>query len=261
MVKLNRIIDFLDSFAPTHLAEDYDNVGLLVGDSEKQIKNVMITLDVDEHVINDACEKGADLIISHHPLIFKPIKRLVSDDSVSKSVMSLIKNDISLISVHTNFDSVKSGLCDLFLDKIANTLNRVSIDGDEENGIGRIADLKKTVSLDKLLSDVKNAFSLNKLQYVGKEDKEISKIAVCNGGGADLIYSAKKMGADCFISGDFKYHHARFAYENNISLIEVNHYDAEIIFTEYLRTILNEQFDSELNFFLTDKNKNIWKSF
>ena len=140
MVKLTDIIDFLNLTAPPHLAESYDNVGLLIGEKEKEIRKVLVTLDTDEIVAIDAREKQADLVLSHHPLIFRPLGRITGEDAVSRTVLSLIKDDIALFSMHTNFDSVKCGLGDLFLDKIAETQNRVPIEGDGENGIGRIAD-------------------------------------------------------------------------------------------------------------------------
>ena len=255
MAELNKIIDFLKSFAPFELAEDYDNVGLLVGDKNKEIKKIMITLDVDEKVVADAKELGCDLIISHHPLIFSPLKRVVSDDACARSVIALIKNDIALVSVHTNFDSADSGLCDLFLDKIVKTKNRTSIDG---NGIGRLADLCDECELSDILAKVKDEFNLYALRYVGDKNKKVRKIAVCNGGGADFVYSAKEMGADLYISGDIKYHHARFAYENDIALIEVPHYNAEIIFCEYVKELLEKEFKDIFELIITDKNKDVW---
>ena len=156
MVKINEITEFLNEFAPNCYAEDYDNVGLLVGEKDKEINKIMLTLDADDEVVKDAADKKCDLVISHHPLIFKPLKRVVSDDSVSRTVINLIKNDMSLISVHTNFDSVKSGLCDLFFDKIADTKERVSIEGDEENGCGRIAELECPSKLSEILETIKN---------------------------------------------------------------------------------------------------------
>ena len=190
MVKINEITEFLNEFAPESFAESYDNVGLLVGEKNKEINKIMITLDADEAVVNDAKDKKCELVISHHPLIFKPLKRVVSDDSVSKTVINLIKSDISLISVHTNFDSVKSGLCDLFFDKIADTKERVAIEGDEENGCGRIAELKNPLKLYEVLEKVKKEFDLSSVRFVGDKESEIKKIGVCNGGGADFIYSA-----------------------------------------------------------------------
>lgn len=255
MTELNNIIDFLRSFAPFELAEDYDNIGLLVGDKNKEIKKIMITLDVDENVVKDAKERGCDLIISHHPLIFSPLKKIVSDDACSRSVMTLIKNDIALVSVHTNFDSTASGLCDLFLDKIVTTKNRAAIDG---NGIGRIADLCKECEMSDVLAKVKSEFNLTSVRYVGDKYKKINKIAVCNGGGAEFVYAAKELGADLYISGDIKYHHARFAYENDIALIEVPHYNAEIIFCEYMKELLEKEFKDTFELVITDENKDVW---
>ncbi len=260
MVKLDKIMDFLCGFAPIEYAESYDNVGLLVGDKNRSVKRVLITLDADENVAKDAKEKECDLVISHHPLIFSPLKRIVSGDSTSKTIITLIKNDVSLISMHTNFDSVASGLCDLFLDKIADTKARASLEGDAINGCGRIAELVNTKTLYDILNKVKKEFSLDTLRYVGDLESKISKIAVCNGGGADFIYTAKDMGADVYISGDIKYHHARFAYENGISLIEVPHYNAEIIFCEYMKDLLKKQFGNDLDILITDKNIDVWKS-
>lgn len=261
MVKLSKILDFLNSFAPSYLAEDYDNVGLLVGDKDKEIKKVLITLDADETVVKDAIDKGCDLVISHHPLIFKPLKRVVSDDATARTVIELIKNDIALISVHTNFDGVKTGLCDLFLDKIADTNDRCAIEGDTENGSGRIAQMKQTTPFCEILKKVKEEFLVENLQYVGNPDKIISKIAVCNGGGADFIYAVKDAGCDLYISGDFKYHHARFAYENGMALIEVPHYNAEIMFCEYAKEILEKKYKNDLEICVTDKNTDVWKNF
>ena len=261
MVKLDKIAEFLNTFAPNCLAEDYDNVGLLIGNRDKEINKVLITLDVDETVVGDAVDKCCELVISHHPLIFKPLKRVVSDDATSRAVIELIKNDISLISVHTNFDGVKSGLCDLFLDKIADTKDRCAIEGDSENGSGRIAQLKQTTKLCEILKRVKDEFTQDMLRYVGNPDMLIEKIGVCNGGGADFIYSAKEAGCDVFISGDFKYHHARFAYENNMALIEVPHYYEEIMFCQYAKELLEKEFAKNIEICVTDKNIDVWNKF
>lgn len=261
MVKLNKIMEFINSFAPVSLAEDYDNVGLLVGNSEKEVSRVLITLDIDEYVAQEADDLGCELVISHHPLIFSPLKRVTDESSISRTVISLIKNDISLVSAHTNFDSTNSGLCDLFLDKIADTKKRTALQGDEENGCGRVAELKSESKLSDILNNVKREFNLSTVRYVGDVDKPIRKVAVCNGGGADFVYDACSLGADLYITGDIKYHHARFAYENGMSLVEVPHYNAEIIFCEYMKELLKKQFGNDLDICVTDKNIDIWNQF
>lgn len=261
MVALTEITSFLECLAPKELSESYDNVGLLVGKTEKEIKKVLIALDADEKVAKEAEKIGADLVISHHPLIFNPLKRVTDKDSVSRAVISLIKSDISLFSMHTNFDSVKSGLGDLFLDKCAKTKNRAVLIGEGENGIGRIADLCEDLTLGDVLNNIKKEFSLNSVRYIGDKNKKIKTIAVCNGGGAGLIYDAKEKGADLYVSGDIKYSQARFAYENDIAFVEVPHYSAEIIFCEYLMEILKEKFGEKIEILTSDKNVDIWKHF
>lgn len=260
MVKLNKILDFLTDLAPLEYAENYDNVGLLVGDNERSVEKIMVTLDADENVLKDALDKECDLIISHHPLIFSPLKKVVTSDAISNTVMTLIKSDISLISMHTNFDSVQSGLCDLFLDKIVKTNKREALDGEDINTCGRVTELDGKIKLADLINTVKKEFNLDSLKYIGDEERVIKKLAVCNGGGADFIYKVKELGADAYISGDFKYHHARFAYENGISLIEVPHYNAEIIFCQYMKDLIEKQFGKDVIVYVTDKNIDIWKN-
>ena len=261
MVSVSEMVDFLHTFAPPSLAESYDNVGLLIGDSEQNIKKIMVTMDVDESVAEEAAQVGADMIVSHHPLIFKPLSKIVKQDAVSRTAVSLIKHDIALFAMHTNFDSVQSGLGDLFLDKVGETLHRAPMEGNETNGIGRVAELQNKTTLSDMLAHLKQTFSLPSVRYVGNDHKIISKIAVCNGGGAEFVYLAKELGVDCYISGDIKYQHARFAFENDIALIEIPHYSAEIIFIEYVAKILSEQFADCVEIVKATRNVNVWKQF
>ncbi len=261
MVKISEVVSYLHSFAPPALAESYDNVGLLIGDKEQEIKKILVTLDTDETVVQEAVEAGANLIVSHHPLIFKPLRRIVKEDAVSRTTVSLIRNDIALFAMHTNFDSVRAGLCDLFLDKIGETKGRMPIEGEGEDGAGRIAELEKAVETKTLLEKIKAEFHLPAVRYVGDENKQIFRIAVCNGGGADFVYQAKAMGADCYISGDIKYQHARYAHENGMVLMEVPHYSAEWIFIDYAADILQKQFTKDVEILKAKTNKDIWKQY
>lgn len=261
MVSVSDVVTFLHAFAPPCLAEDYDNVGLLIGDSKKSVQKILVTLDTDEMVAGEAKEIGADMIVSHHPLIFKPLRKIVAEDAVARTAVSLIKNEIALFAMHTNFDSVKSGLCDLFLDKVGKAKHRAPIEGDGEDGIGRYAELETTLSLSSMLKDLKEKFQISNIRYVGDLNKPISKIAVCNGGGAEFVYQAKELGADCYISGDIKYQHARFAYENNMALIEIPHYSAEKIFCDYAAKLLSDHFGSALEIVTAKTNTDVWKQF
>ncbi len=258
MIALNEIIAYLEELAPKHLAEDYDNVGLMVGDKEALVSKVVISLDTDEKVADFAAKNGAQLVISHHPLLFKPAKSITKSDCLGRTIYNLIKNDISLYAMHTNFDSVSGGLGDYFFKTACDVEAYDSIEGEFPDGIGRIAELSKEITFGELIDRIKKGLLINSIRYVGDENMPVKTIAACNGGGADLIFGAYSMGADVYISGDLKYHHARYAYENGRFLIEVPHYEAEIIFCEYLSELLNKKFKEDCEF-LVYKNENPWK--
>ena len=259
MVTTKELCDYLDTLAPSALAEDYDNVGLLIGDCEAEISKILISLDTDASVVGEAKRLGADLILSHHPLLFHPVKQIVKQDAIGNTVIQLIQNGIQLYAMHTNFDSVKNGLCDYFLKTACGAEPCQSIEGEFPDGIGRIAELPKTILLSDLLVVLKDRLHMEHVRFVGNESQTITKLAVCNGGGADLIYDAYRLGADVYISGDFKYHHARCAHENGRALIEVPHYEAEILFCDYLAEILQAHFGDKCEFFVY-KNENPWKN-
>lgn len=254
MVKLSDITGFLNETAPPHLAESYDNVGLLVEGEKENIKKVLCSLDTDAEVVNEAKEKGCDMIVSHHPLIFKPIKRVAKDDAV----FALIKNNISLYAMHTNYDAACGGLCDVLAEKIADFEIAYPFDDNEGEGIGRIFELKEEISLKDFAENVKNVLGLDSLRVVGDNNMIIKKVALCNGGGGDLTIDALCKGADLYISGDFKYHHARFAFENKKALMEITHYDAEILFIDAVADMLKNQFGNKIEVVKSETNVNPW---
>ncbi|MBQ3554328.1 MAG: Nif3-like dinuclear metal center hexameric protein [Clostridia bacterium] len=259
MVTMKDFCDYLETLAPSALAEDYDNVGILIGDQEAEITRILISLDTDESVVCEAERIGADLVLSHHPLLFHPLKQIVRQDAVGNTVIKLIQSGINLYAMHTNFDSVKNGLCDYFLKTICNAEASQSMEGEFPDGIGRITELPEKIMLSDLLAMLKERLHMEHIRFVGDENQTISKLAVCNGGGADLIYDAYHLGADVYISGDFKYHHARHAYETGKALVEVPHYEAEILFCDYMAEILQKHFGQKCEVFVY-KNENPWKN-
>ncbi len=243
MVTIKELSEFFETIAPKHLAEDYDNVGYLIEGASDTVSKVMVCLDCSEDVILQAKEQGADLILSHHPLIFSPVKSLTEQTGNERTIRRLIKEGIGLFSMHTNYDSAEGGLCDVFLDYFGTFTERTSFTG-EASGIGRIGTLKAPCKLSDVLERAEQQFGT--LSYVGDRDTTIKIVAVCNGGGGDLVYDAKALDADVYISGDFKHHHARFAVENDIALVNVSHYDAEIGFCRLMEAELKMAFGSAL---------------
>lgn len=238
-MKISQITDILDNYAPRFLAEEYDNVGLLIGDGERECKKVLLCLDVDEIVAEEALRLGADLIVSHHPIMFSPIKKITADTSEGRCILKLIKNDIALYSAHTNLDSTSGGLNDLMCEILEIENARPLTNPDEEFGIGRVGMLKKETTLSELAEKVKTVFGIDNIRFSGKADKPVKRVALCSGGGSSLVFDAVASGADVYISGDLKYNNARDLFFSGIGFIEVPHYKSEILAPKLFEKILD----------------------
>lgn len=230
MIKVNNIIKEMELLAPTYLKEDFDNVGLMVGDKNKEVKKVLLALDCTLKVIEEAKKENVELIITHHPLIFKRPSSITTDTLQGKKIIELIKNDISLYSSHTNLDSVENGLNDTIVSilgfdnfKILEKNKR-----DDKAGLGRIVSLNESIQLEDLISKIKKSLNINNLRVVKGKDK-VNKIAIINGSGQDFIGKAVALGADCIITGDTTYHFASDYKEMKISILDVGHFASEQI--------------------------------
>jgi len=231
MRKVKDIIKDMEKFAPKFLKEDFDNVGLMVGDKEKEVKKILLALDCTLEVIEEAKNNNIDLIITHHPLIFRKPSSITTDTLQGKKIIELIKNDINLYSSHTNLDSAEDGLNETIMNILGFDqskvieVNKNSRDGKKE-GLGRIVSLDKEILLEELISKVKEKLNISGVKVVvGKST--VSKLAVINGSGQDFFEKAVKMGADCIITGDTTYHYASDYKEMGISIIDAGHFASE----------------------------------
>ena len=243
MIKVNNIIKEMELLAPTYLKEDFDNVGLMVGDKNKEVKKVLLALDCTLKVIEEAKKENVELIITHHPLIFKRPSSITTDTLQGKKIIELIKNDISLYSSHTNLDSVENGLNDTIVSilgfdnfKILEKNKR-----DDKAGLGRIVSLNESIQLEDLISKIKKLLNINNLRVVKGKDK-VNKIAIINGSGQDFIGKAVALGADCIITGDTTYHFASDYKEMEISILDVGHFASEQITFFNVMENLKEKF-------------------
>lgn len=257
MIKVSDIADFMNKFCPPHLAFDGDNVGLLVGGYDKEIRKVLLTLDVDEKVANEAVTKGADMIISHHPLMFHAIKNLTDTFSMQRTLIELIKNDIPLFSAHTNLDCVHGGLNDFLASKLGIKDTKVievvdTIDGID-HGFGRLGTVEDGIRLSDMLERCIKTLETPFVKYVGDRNKKIKTVAVNCGGGADEIDICIEKNVDLFITGDVKYNPARDAYENDMALIDAGHFETEHIVCELLCDILSKEFP-DVEFIISKEN-------
>lgn len=237
------IIQVIEAAYPREAALDFDNVGLLAGRMEKEVKRVYIALDATDAVIDRAVEAGADMLITHHPLIFSPLKKVTDEDFVSRRVVKLIQNDISYYAMHTNYDVL--GMAEL-AEKILGIRNTEVLDITMEKdgkpeGIGRIGELEKPMTLEECCVYVKHKLNLGSLKVFGDMQAEVSRLAISPGSGKTAIAAAIAKGADVLVTGDIGHHDGLDAVEQGLSVIDAGHYGTEYIFIDDMRRFLEDK--------------------
>lgn len=249
MLKVKDVIDVMRKLAPeeNYYNKEYDNVGLIVGDAETEVNRVLCCLDVTEDVIDEAMEVGAQLIISHHPMIYFPIKNVTTSDSQGRKIFKAIRNGIAIYAAHTNLDFVKDGINQFFADEIGLT-DCLPLDPyiSETEGFGRVGNLRQATTCSELREKIKGLFRDDFVRIVG-EDKQIKRIAVINGGGGgdtSYIDMALNANADCLVTADVKHHVAMYARENDLPIIEPQHFTMEYAYISRLVKILKTEAQS-----------------
>ena len=226
------IFKYIQSWAPEEIAWDQDNVGLQVGSAERKVKNILLALDLNMNVVEEAVKKDCNIIITHHPLLFNPLRKIDTDlDKTSRLVEKLIKHNITLFSAHTNLDFTKDGVSFELAKTIKlKNIRFLSIFKSIEKvdyGIGAIGELKDSMNQKEFLSYISNSLGITNFRYTKGKENKIKTVAVCGGSGSEIIPAAVKKGADAFITADIKYH-TFFDNEEKILLIDAGHYETEI---------------------------------
>ena len=238
ILKVKDIIGNLEKKYPKVNAENWDNVGLIVGKLNQEVRKVQLSLDATDKAIENAIKNGAELIITHHPMIFKPVKTITTMDNLGRKIIKLIENNRSLYAMHTNLDSSKDGLNDYILNLLGVENSKV-IDVNEfdsEVGIGRLYTLSKEMSIDEYATFVKNSLKIKNIRIISENrEKIIKKVALINGSGMSYWRKVKSLGADLFITGDIGYHDALDAKEAGINVFDIGHFESENCFVELLR--------------------------
>ncbi len=245
IMKLKEILGALEEYAPLALQDGYDNAGLQIGLAEDaDITGALLCLEVTEDIVNEAVLRGCNLIVSHHPILFRPVKSINSDDYIGRTILTAIRNNIAIYSAHTNLDvalggvnfkiAEKLGLKDIeFLSPKEYVVNGKTIKAGE----GVIATLSTPTSKRAFMENVKEVFRLRSLRVNNADKRNISRVAICGGSGSFLIPTAVEKGVDAFITGEIGYHHF-FGYDNEILLMEIGHYESEQYTIDLLRDIV-----------------------
>lgn len=242
-MKCSEIIEYLETLAPSYLAESWDNVGLLVGRLDKEVRKVMVALDPSGDVISQAVKLGADMLITHHPLIFSGMKSVTREDFIGRRVCELIGADISYYAMHTNFDVM--GMADAVADKLelqkCQVLDVTFQDDIAMEGIGRIGKLPRTMTLKECAEYITKKCGLSSVRIFGEEESRIEKAALVPGSGKDYLGQAITKGADVLITGDIGHHHGLDAMERGIAVIDAGHFGLEQIFSDYMEEVLRRE--------------------
>jgi len=261
-MKINELIQRLKAKIPEDIQESYDNTGAQVLFGDDIIEKIYICLDADIETVNDAKENGCNLIISHHPLIFRPVKKIIADESRSNILMSLISSRSSLYSMHTNFDKVMyRTLSDSLGFAGATPLMDIQEVNGTEIGMGSFIKLEKKIALSELLHITKEKLNLEFITYSGKENNPVSSIAFINGSGGSAIEKIiTAYNPDCIISGDINYHNAKYAIDSGKNIIDAGHYGTEKIFKKNLAESLKEVlYDEKVELIISKIEKNPFK--
>ena len=243
-VTVGQAVAMLKDFAPEEYGykKEYDNIGLILGDECAPVSRVLCCLDATEAVLDEAIRTGAELIISHHPVLFRPIKQINGNTVLGRKLLKAASHGIAIYAAHTNLDFVSGGIND-YIAQLLGLHNVSALDPyiDAENGFGRVGELGSSVYISVLKGQVETVLGDPYVRTVGEPYTLVKRIAVINGGGGgdtSIIDDALALGADCLITADVKHHVAVYAYESKLALIEPQHFTMEYCYISRLVQML-----------------------
>lgn len=254
-VKIQEVLDALEQFAPLPLQESYDNAGLQVGLTGVDVSGALLCLDVTEDVVKEAVRRGCNVIVSHHPLLFRGLKQIGDGDYIQRVVRKAILNNVCIIAMHTNLDNAYGGVNHVIAEKLK--LKEVDFLADVRTvadchggktplqqltgGSGIIGCLPEPIDAEHFIRLVKETFHLDCCMTNELLKRKVSRVAVCGGAGAFLLKNAVAKGADAFITGEVHYHDF-FGMEQQIQILSIGHYESEQFTTLLLQDILTRRF-------------------
>lgn len=243
-MQIQDVLAVLEAVAPPHLQESYDNAGLLVGNPDTLVSGILFCLDSTEAVVAEAKRKGCNLVVAHHPIVFRGLKRLNGATYIERTVMQAIRDDIALYAIHTNLDNVhQQGVNAKIAEKIGLKQTRILAPrpGLPDIGAGLLGELETPMRELDFLHHVKAALHSGCVRHTALRNQPVQRVAVCGGSGSFLLADALRAGADAFVTADFKYHEF-FDAEGRLVIADVGHFESEQFTIELLRDIVREKF-------------------
>ena len=247
-MRVRDITAVLEAFAPLSIQEKWDNSGLCIGSPDQEVHGVLLGFDCTPALVDEAVAAGADLIITHHPLIFGGLKQIAPEDPVGLAVIKAVRAGIAVYAAHTSADKVSEGVSGAMAARLG--LEGVSIldpDGvcvvggvEQPVGFGMVGDWSEPLSCEAALARVKEAFGLRVVRCSRFIDTPIRRVAMCGGSGSSLIEAARAAGAQLYLSGDISYHH--FFTPDGIVLMDIGHFESEVAIVDILFSLLRKNF-------------------
>lgn len=241
-MKVKEIRNILRESAPEDYALDWDNSGLILGREEKEVRKILITVDVDDVAVEKALEIKADMILSHHPLLFQAVKRITDEEFIGKRLLKMIQADVAYYAMHTNYDVCRMGM--LAAEKIGlKEVSPLEETGEWQGtpcGIGVAGTLEEPESLFEFAAGIKKCFGLEELRCFGA-DRPVKTVAVCPGSGGSVVQEALLKGADVFLSGDIGHHTGIDADAQGMAVLDAGHYGLEYLFMDDMKKYLDEK--------------------
>ena len=266
-ITIDSILKSLDSLAPFSLAEAWDNVGLLVGDPESAVSGIMIGLDPTASLLDEAVAHGANLVITHHPIIFQALKAIRTDQPTGALIAKALSKHIAIIACHTNLDVVTNGVSHVLAERLGLTA-LTPLNGrtptTPDLGLGRLGSLPAPVAGEAFLARLCAVLALPTVAVAGPLPETVQRVAVCGGSGSELAGAAKASGAQLFITAEVKHHTARWAEETGFCIIDAGHFATEHLISEALASGLAAHLASQaiaIPVYTTEKQKNPFSFF
>ena len=242
-MKIKQVLEALEQFAPLPLQESWDNAGLQIGLTEAEVSGALLCLDVTEQIVREAVERGCNLVVSHHPLLFRGLKQVADLNDVQRTVRQAIKHDVCIVSLHTNMDNARGGVNWKIAEKLGLTdvaFFQQKTVGDIVCGSGVTGLMPQPLDARSFVEKVKQTFGVACAHCNELLQRPIAKVAICGGAGDFLLDDAIRCGADAFITGEMHYHQY-FGHEQEIQICVIGHYESEQFTSEIFRDIINEK--------------------
>ncbi|SER07995.1 Nif3-like dinuclear metal center hexameric protein [Neolewinella agarilytica] len=251
------ITSYLESIAPAHLQESYDNAGLIVGQPDTEVTGVLTSLDCIETTIEEAKARGCNLIVAHHPIVFRGLKRFNGSNYVERTVIKAIKEDVAIYAIHTNLDNVRhQGVNERIAQRLELTGLRLLKPKNEEMtiGSGMVGQLPHPMGKETFLRFLKDRMELSLVKHTVFPEEQVTTVALCGGAGGFLLSDAKAAGAQVFVTSDYKYHEF-FDADGEIVICDIGHYESERFTTQLLAELLTKKFPT-FAVLCTERNTN-----